>query len=494
MLAKEKLYVKGRVHCTMALARLVRNDELKYSLDACARRIGYEKDDTVEEYISENKLYEKVSIPGKKQKETIKYYNQVPLNIMVKYGEKDAMLTYKLGIYQEQKFKEMNLMEVYENELKLTKTCFDMELRGVQLDMDYVRDANLHEFWLLDEAKQNFKTLSGITYKAGPKCLAAAFEALNLEYPLTEKGNPCFNKEALSKMDNPLADIIRRIRTHEKNIGTYYSSFSYYADDSGCLHANIRQGGTETGRFSYSDPNLQNIPKEDGGRYPVRRSFKPREGFRFVMIDYDQQEYRMMLDYAGETTLIDKVLAGVDVHQATADIVRISRTEAKTLNFALLYGAGKYKISEMLGIPEAEATHLIDRYFLELPYVRHFLRSVKTVGGDRGWIQNWLGRRCYILKPEYNYILPNHLIQGGCADVIKVAMNKCADYLKGKLSSMLIQVHDELLFEVHESELDIIPDLRSIMESVYKPRNGLNLTCSVDYSTRSWHDKEPYES
>jgi DNA polymerase-1 len=243
--------------------------------------------------------------------------------------------------------------------------------------------------------------------------------------------------------------------------------------------------------MSYSNPNLQNIPKEDEPEdltkpYIVRESFIPRDGYHFVSLDYDQVEYRLMLDYAGEMKVIRRVLEGEDLHQVMADMVGVSRKIAKTLNFAVLYGSGSDNIAKMLGISSSQASELKLQYFGRLPKVSNFISRVKSVGRARGYIVNWMGRRCHLDNRKFAYRLPNHLIQGGAADVIKQAMIVNADYLRRKRSFMTVQIHDDILHEIHNSELDIVPDIKKIMESVYTPKNGMKLTVSPEISKRSW--------
>jgi DNA polymerase-1 len=252
----------------------------------------------------------------------------------------------------------------------------------------------------------------------------------------------------------------------------------------------MNQGGTQTGRFSYSAPNLQNVPKEavEGKDFYVRKCFVPRPGYCFVMIDYDQQEYRLMVDLAGENELIKKINGGLDVHTATAEMMGVDRTTAKTINFMLLYGGGHEKLAKALGITNLRAKELKGRYFRTLPKVERFIKETKIGGELLGLVTNWMMRRYYLFDKGKAYILPNHIIQGGCADVIKSAMVKISTFLEASnyLTHMLVQVHDELLFEVHESELHLVPKFKEIMESIYKPMRGLHLTCGVDHSWESW--------
>jgi len=500
MLAHQGIHIKGQVHDTLAVARMIKNNHMSYSLDSCAKRdLGIEKDDSVEEYIKKQKLWEWVAIPGKKKRDKIKYYQHVPLRIMQKYGESDGRIVYDLGKHQLQKIKELRLECLYESECNLTKTCFAMEWAGIKIDAPFVRKAKDKAIVdQLDKIKE-FEYRSYLNWKDSSLNFVDAFRPLGVPIPVTEKGNPSFNEDALknimvnAKDDRAkiLAKLILGIRKDEKIIGTYYSSFLYYMDDNQVIHANIRQGGTDTGRFSYSDPNLQNIHKQDGdAEFPLRRSFVPRDGYCLTMIDYDQQEFRMMLDYAGELGLIKKIMEGQDVHQSTAEMVGISRPQAKTLNFGLLYGMGAGRLADQLNVSLAEAKMLKDKYFARLPKVKVFIRDVIKTGEVRGYIYNWRGRRYYIDKADFAYKLPNHLIQGGCADVIKTAMIRIHEVLKNMKSRMLIQVHDELVFEIHKDELDIVPKIKTIMENAYPPKHGMQLTCSVEHSWKSWADKE----
>jgi DNA polymerase-1 len=484
-------YIRGRIHCTQAVARIIYNQHISYSLDACVQRAFKEKkDDGVEKWIKANKAYTWETIEGKKKRIKNKHYDQVPFDIMFDYGCSDVELVRKLGVWQLDKMPP-DYQEVYERECKLVKTCMDMEQEGIKIDKEYVAYAKEEEKRLLAKAKESATEQANEEYKNGPKWLSAAFDRVGQQYRINpQTGNPMFDKDELAGMDSPLARTVREIRTREKYIGTYYSSFQHFGGVGGIVHANIRQSGTDTGRFSYSDPNLQNVPKEEDfkrGTVQVRKCFVPREGHCFVMIDFDQQEFRLMLDYAGETSLIRKIMEhGEDVHQATADMLGVSRKEAKTLNFGLLYGMGYAKLSNQLSISPAEAKELRRLYFARLPHVQKFINGVVSKAESRGYIKTWAGRRLYFPDSEYAYKAPNHLIQGGCGDIAREAMNRLSDLLAGYNTNMLVQVHDELLFEVPFDELELVDDLRKEMEDVYVPHNGMQLTCGVEHSWVSW--------
>jgi DNA polymerase-1 len=304
----------------------------------------------------------------------------------------------------------------------------------------------------------------------------------------------------LGKIDNPIVSQILAIREHEKYIGTYYSSFLHYSKLDGRIHCNLNQAGTETGRFSSSNPNMQNCPKEDdeeyvSAPYSVRKCFIPDDDALFYMIDYDQMEYRLLLDYAGEKSLITQVNDGVDVHQATASMMGVSRKIAKTLNFMLLYGGGAAKLATALGVPLNKALELKALYFSRLPNIAKFVKQVIQVGGERGYIHNNYGRRCHIMNSDDAYILPNHLIQGTGADVIKFAMVHAYDYLNlvNARTKILLNVHDELLIQTYSDELHHVDKIHSIMQTIYKSKNGLDLTCSMAHSYKSWAYRDKVE-
>lgn len=498
----EGIEIHGTVICTEVQERLVKNNYLgskPYSLAAAAKRRGLRKDEFVDEYISKHKLYDNIEIPGKKKIVQLKHFELVPFEIISKRATGDADLHYQIGVDQLDYMQKNNYyLDLTRTEWALTKVCFQMERNGVKIDDTYTKEALSHEEKEINKAKDEFRAATGITFSDGRTCLSNAFRVLGESYPTTEKGNPSFTEAVLEQMTTPVAQMVNKIRKHQKRAATYYSSFLYFADENKIVHPNMRQSGTETGRFSYSDPNLQNVPKEDEDpnlEFYVRKCFVPKyEGWPLVMIDYAQQEFRMMLDYAGQLDLIKKINEGFDPHQATAELVGIPRRPAKILNFGLLYGMGIDKLANNMAVETAVAAEYREKYFAKMPNVRRFLKQVARVGRERGYIRNWAGRRCHVYEnpkepdKDYSYILPNHLIQGGGADVLKKAMVEIDIYFKSKKmrTEMNLQVHDELVFNWHPSEFEEIPVVKKIMEDVYLPRNGMRLDCSVDHSFKSW--------
>lgn len=505
MLAKEGIFISGTVHCTYAIERVIRNNyfgDSAYRLEGLAERRGWAKDDKVAEYISKHRLYSRVEIPGKKKIVQLKHFDQVPLDVIVPYGCQDGRVTLNIGVDQLQTLARLDHDRdkrqppwgtVVENEIRFTKTAFRMERRGVMIDKPFVAKALEYEIEKINSYQRQFTDMTGEKFVDSGKLFQKVFDAVGEKYPLTEKGNPSFKAEVLDDMTSPIASVINNIRHHDKRAGTYYASFLYFVGDGDIIHPDVRQAGTETGRCSYRDSNLQNVPKEDEPEdqetpYHVRESFIPRPGHFYYSVDYKQQEFRMMLDYAGEMRLIKAINEGADVHTATAELCGITRKQAKTINFGLLYGMGIEKLARSLGITVREAKELKATYFGKLPYVQAFIRKVIGAGEARGYVHNWAGRRCHIAQKDWAYILPNHLIQGGCSDVIKTAQNRIDDMLlsRNSPSSMLLQVHDELLIETPFGDERIIEPIKDIMEAVYPSQNGMRLDVSIEHRLVNW--------
>lgn len=511
MLEQSGIDLGGMIHCTQAQARVEYNEHLKYSLEACAERIGYEKDSTVEKYIESAKLWEWQSIPGKKVRSKNKHYDQVPFDLIAPYGLIDAQITFALGQSQEKAFEQASqgiadglpsLLVVSRNERKLIRTVASMERVGIKIDQEYCLRAARFEANRADGASLLFRERTGRDFVSSAATFKDVFSSERDLWSWTEKGNASFESSTLARFQNPAARHILEYRD-AKSKSDFYHGFLYHADASHVVHPHFNPAGTSTGRFSSSEPNLQNLTNEENvasSEWSVRRAFIPRPGFIFVMLDYSAMEYRMMLDYAchevGRLTPLTKlVLDGMDVHEATAQMatesgVPITRKQAKTVNFLTLYGGGNRKLAEGLGCMEGEASQIRQAIFRAAPEIEALISRVSGVVSFRKWIQNWLGRVYQFPDPRFSYKACNALIQGGCADVVKVAMNQIHDFLSGKRSRMLLTIHDEIVLEVHDTEIDFVPKaVQKIMETVY-PAQYLPLTVGMEWSKTSLADKE----
>lgn len=540
-LHQENLEILGKIHCTQAMERVVFNDYPpgSYDLDSCARRLGFEKDDAVEKYITSHKLwtYTGEEKPGTKQK--LKHYENIPFEIIHPYAEKDAEITFKLGEYQTETIKKISALskeksfpieadqeESYQNwnaknknkssiatsmptlrdvqsfEQRLTPTIFRMESVGVRIDPGYTLRAASHAHDGASFALAEYRNLTGKTLVTSSKHFQETLIEDKEKWVKTEKGNYSFEADILKTFTSRAAHCVLDYRDSisRKN---FYHGFLWHADSLGTIHPTFNPAGTATGRFSSSHPNLQNLTAEEGDEekeFIVRRSFVPRPGFIFVMLDYDQMEYRLMFDEAckrwgNETDLVRKIKEGADPHQATADIITsmgkmtLTRKKAKNGNFAILYGAGIKTLAKTIQASEEEAHSLKTAIWRAAPEVKNLIIELSDEAITEGYITNWAGRRSYLVNRDHVFKMPNYLIQGGCADVNKIALNRMDEYLLDKKSRLLLTIHDEAVLEVHESEIASVPKAcKEIMENVY-PYKYLPLTCGVEWSAKSLGDK-----
>ncbi len=503
MLTSKGVDVVGIISDDNVAARIQYNAHMQYNLAAQAKRAGMEKlDDKIKDYIAEHGLYEiRRDFFGVETKQP--RYDLVPEPLMFEYACRDARLTYDLHHIHTAKFDDHD-WRVFNNERKLTRVCYQMERLGVRLDKEYTLKAMYHELDLMEQLNAKYLELTGQEFVNSAKSVQ---KVLPFQLPVTDSGNPSLTDDVIETLMQdmvgvhdvaiPVLKLVQGIRHYDKRISTYYKPYLNMMDSRGLIHPTMWQAGTKTGRFSYSDPNLQNIPKEEDSvePYVVRGCFVPTPGNVFVSLDYSQMEYYLMIAYANEVDIIKSIMNGADFHQATADLFGIKRKEAKTLNFAILYGAGNEKLAGMLGVSVSEAARLKTKYFMALPKVEAFVDKVIRTGRSRGYVRNWIGRRLYA---DYNhcYALPNHLIQGGGADVVKVAMVQIAEQLPD--AKMVLQIHDQLVFDLAPEQCWMIPRIKDIMESVFPDMNGVRLKVDVSWSDKSLAERDmkkgiPYE-
>lgn len=507
----------GTIHDSMCVARILDSTLFpnEFSLDACAKKIGYVKQDIVKEFLLKTRCYSEEKSPGKKTTKKNFHYSLAPWDLIVPYGEKDGEITYRLAEWQLSELAAQasltvqglpTVRNVYENECKLVRTVFEMERRGVLIDRDFCQRAIVASEKALVDAAAEYERHAGRPFKDSPKDFQAVFETDRERWVMGDvtaggKQNPSFDSEVLQTFQNPAAKCVLEWRK-AKSDANYYHGFLYEADPEGVIHASFNQHATVHGRFSSSNPNLQNLTKDDDEdlkrEFVVRRAVVPRPGNVFHMLDYDQMEYRFMLDYAarfalddtGVKALIQKVLGGLDVHQATADVASIDRRSAKTTNFAIIYGSGLALLSNRLGVTSKRAGEIRDSIFSAAPEIRWFISRAMDAAEKRGYVVNWFGRRCRFPDARFAYRAPNYLVAGGCADIVKLAMNQIDDYLQPFRTKLVLMIHDELVLEGPPDEAaTVVPAVKAIMEKAY-PHRFLPLTCGVDHSFKSLADKE----
>lgn len=505
MLRKHYDVTKLHIVDVATLARLCDINKINYKLDTVGRdELSEEKTMSLTKYCKENGLFTPKKDPYNPLKKVIKHhFEKIPLSVMATYAEQDALLTYRLGEHLSLKLLELDelvggsvgVTEVLENEIKCTPVLFNMEKHGMLLDIPYTKEAMAYEQQREQDARRRFESLAGIPFTDSSKCLAQGFAKFPEDLakaPRTPTGNISFAADVLENFESELGGVVRTIRDSTKRVSTYFSNFLDLQDGEGRLHGNFVQFGTKTGRLSCRTPNLQNVPKNKdlGSDYPIRKCFIPPRGKVLVGIDYDQMEYRMLLDLAGEMPVIKKVLEGEDLHQATADQMGVTRDQAKTLNFMLLYGGGVDKLAEALNVDKAVAQELKQTYFAKLPRVTSLVNYLIKRVKDQGYIRSSEGRIYTFPDRNFAYKAPNYVIQGGCADVVKRALPELSKAISNLPETHIVcQVHDEVLFEMREEDMGCIPGLVDIMVGAYKHKH-LPLTCSPAMSKISWANLE----
>jgi DNA polymerase I-like protein with 3'-5' exonuclease and polymerase domains len=493
------LKINGTIVDTMIAGSLVNENRFRYDLGSLGRDyLGKGKNETV--------LLETAKQWGIDPKSEM---YKLPAMYVGEYAERDAELT--LELWQEMK-KQMLAEEVtsiFELETELFPCLVDMRFLGVRVD---VEAANQLKHKLLTEEKeclQKVKKETGIdTQIWAARSIAQVFQKLNLPFDRTEKTNsPSFTKNFLKNHPHPIVKHIARAREINKAHTTFIDTILKH-EHKGRIHAEINQlrsdqGGTVTGRFSYANPNLQQIPARNKELGPMIRSlFIPEQGCKWGCFDYSQQEPRLVVHYAaldglyGVNDVIDAYKEGeADFHQIVAEMAEIPRSQAKTINLGLFYGMGKNKLMAELGINEDKAKNLFKQYHNRVPFVKTLMDSVMRKAANNGRIRTWLGRRCRFdlwepnqygihkalpheqalaehgpgIRRAYTYKALNRLIQGSAADMTKKAMIE----LHKEGITPHIQVHDELDISVNDNAEKI----KDIMESAVE----LEVPTKVDY-------------
>lgn len=520
MLNVEGIELKGSLHDTMIVERLLSYTCDSFSLSQTALRYGSNKDDGVEKWFSKNKKIGQsvFHVEHKDRPIENRHYDRVPPEIMIPYGYQDVISTWEVYQGQLLKFPRMQSLirsntikfqDLYEQEMALLRVVFDMERSGVKIDRKYIKDAIQELSQKQIELCMQFHEITGEFFDGTPsqkkRVLASIEEQWKYGKP-TQKGtvNPKFDKKTLSKLESPVAELIKVINSTKYDLKVF-QSYLYHANDKDTIHASFDQHYPVTGRFSSSNPNLQNIKKPDKDDVNfentlfARRAFIPRPDRKYLMMDYSQMEYVLVTEYAQPQAVIEKLLNNEDYHQITATIAGIPRKKAKGVNFGLIYGMGDGSLAENLGISIAEASSLRQKILGEIPEIGQFLSSVKTNLSVYGNIFTWKGRVFEMPDRSTHYKGPNALIQGGCADIVKAAMvafnmhvNENRAYYFTKymfVPYMVMQIHDEFIFEVSVDFSDEdIRIIKQVLEKVY-PYKKVPMRVGVDVGVNNLADK-----
>jgi len=505
--------INGFIIDTMVMLSLIDENRRWYSLNSASY-------DYLGEVKSEQSLREAAEAAGVDAKSEM---YKLPAMYVGSYAEKDAELTLELFRVLSREIQKQNLQNVFDLETNLFPCLVEMRFKGVRVDVEQAHTLKQKLVSQEEELLLQVKKETGIeTQIWAARSIAKVFDKLSLDYLRTEKTqSPSFTKNFLQEHKHPLVQKIAKAREINKAHTTFIDTILKH-EHKGRIHADINpiksdQGGTVTGRFSYSNPNLQQIPARNKDLGPmIRGLFIPEKDHTWGCFDYSQQEPRLVVHYAATTEPIcfnDSVTKivekfkddSVDFHQTVADMANISRSQAKTINLGLFYGMGKAKLQAELGLnTKQEAENLFNQYHDNVPFVRELMNRTSSFAQTSGSIGTLLGRKCRFDKWEpatfgmhtpmtleeaertygrgrirraFTYKALNKLIQGSAADMTKKAMLDL--YQEGIIPH--IQIHDELDLSIESQEQ--AKKIIEIMENAVK----LTIPNKVDYeSGKTW--------
>ena len=463
-----------------------------YCLNSVATR--HNMDDLSEFYLGHKTIhFSDVAGSGKKQLS----FNEVSLDQAVPYACEDVIVTHELNKVLEEKIGQFpKLQALYRTlELPLVKIMLKLERNGALIDVASLYNQQVQIKAEMAKIQAQAFDIAGDEFNLeSPKQIQQILfseEGLGLEpKKKTPKGQPSTNEEALKLLDHPLVDLLMSYRTLTKLNSTYLEALPKQINArTGRLHTSYHQAVTATGRLSSSKPNLQNIPirSEQGAR--IRSAFVASKGNVIVAADYSQIELRIMAHISKDKSLVEAFNNNVDVHSATAaqmfdtpldEVSKEQRRNAKAINFGLIYGMSAFGLAKQIDVSRTEAKEYIDAYFANYPGVLEYMDSTKEKAKEQGFVETIEGRRLYLPQVNAkNKMLQQHALrtainapmQGSSADIIKKAMLDIQTWIDSESNGvkMLMQVHDELVFEMPaEKAQDYAEVVRSMMENAVK--------------------------
>ena len=432
-------------------------------------------------------------------------FSNVDLNEACAYAAEDAVITLKVYNALVEEFKKEgceNLIDLaHEVEFDFIYVLASMQNVGVKIDTSFLEGLKVKSLKHIQELSSKIYELAGTEFNINsPKQLGVIlFETLGLKAGKKTKTGYSTNEAVLQKLlgEHDIISVLLDYREAYKLQSTYIEPLLELAlkDEQNRIYTSFLQTGTATGRLSSKNPNLQNIPvKSEAGR-EIRKAFIAKEGYKLISIDYSQIELRLLAHFSKDEALLKAFNEGLDIHTQTAvkifgeEEAQSKRNIAKSINFGLLYGMGSRKLGETLGIPSKEAKTYIESYFKAFSSVKDYLKSIEDDALEKGYVETLLKRRRLfdfdsapaMLRASFLREAVNTRFQGSAADLIKMSMNKIFDkYLHNEDIIMLLQIHDELIFEVKEENIEKITlDIKEIMENVYSLNVPLLTSVSV---------------
>jgi DNA polymerase-1 len=471
VLLNHGIELRGIAHDTMLQSYVLDSTASRHDMDTlCLKHLGHST-------IS----FEEIAGKGKKQLT----FNQIALEQAAPYAAEDADMTLQLHQHFWPQLEALDgQRKLYQSiEIPLVSVLSDIERNGVRVDAEMLGKHSGELLLRMDELVRQAYEVAGEEFNlASPKQIQAIFfDKLGLPViRKTPKGQPSTAEdvlEELAAMGHELPQLILEHRGLSKLRSTYTDKLPEQINPrTGRVHTSYHQAVTATGRLSSSDPNLQNIPIRNAEGRRIRQAFIAPEGFKILAADYSQIELRIMAHLSGDRGLLDAFAAGKDIHRATAaevfgtaleEVSTEQRRAAKAVNFGLIYGMSAFGLAKQLGVERAEAQRYVDLYFARYPGVKAYMDNTREQAKSRGYVETLFGRRLFL--PEINArnaqrrqyaerTAINAPMQGSAADIIKQAMIAVAQWLKNSdtKTRMIMQVHDELVFEVPEAETSAV--------------------------------------
>ena len=508
MLANARVNMKGRLYDTMFLSKLTRAEAFTHSLYDIAteaQRLGYPIHLQYENMLDAYKARYKITD-----------YRQIPHDLMTQYTCADVWNTMIIFQMLYPMLKEYDVEQLYNIEIEMLVVAYAMERRGIKLDLEYEHVLIPELINECDEAERNIYESAGVTFNINSgQQLEAVLKQMGyghlIEYNKpTEgmlskgivKGNPKFDKFEMERLENegvPLIANIQRYKNAEKLLNTFAIKLYEMRDFDGYVHCNFNTIEAKTGRFSISAPSMQNLPRRKDDR--VRGAFIAPECYRLYDFDFKSQESIILAHYSRAEYLLEMVRKGEDIHKATAslvysknvaDVTKSERSDAKSVGFAVTYGAGASKVASMTGKSLEEAQYIIKTYMKNIPEVDVFIRTANKVAKERKRIKTVLGRQVYVERGR-EYACVNYVIQGSAADSTKSRMVEIYKFLKANnyKSYPILQVHDSLLQCIHEDEQQLLGYLRWLQTERQLFRVDITVDVAVCHPT--WKDKQDIE-
>jgi DNA polymerase-1 len=435
-------------------------------------------------------------------------FSNVDVSKACEYAAEDALMTLKLFNKQLEVFKENEDEELlklaFDLEFEFIYVLADMENNGIKVDVNLLEELKGINYKYIQELTTDIYEVSGVEFNINStKQLGVVlFETLGLATAKKTKTGYSTDEAVLSGLvdAHPVISLLLKYREAYKLQSTYIEPLLELGlkNPDNRIHTSFLHTGTATGRLSSKNPNLQNIPVRSGAGAKIREAFIPKDGFKLVGIDYSQIELRLLAHFSGDEALVDAFKNDLDIHYQTAvkifgeNEAKEKRSIAKSINFGLLYGMGSKKLGDTLGISSKEAKIYIDSYFEAFKSVKNYLKSIEEFSHTNGYIKTLLNRKRLfdfesanaMIKAAYLREAVNTLFQGSAADLIKLSMVEIyKKYKNNDNVKLLLQIHDELIFEVKEEIVEeITNDLKEIMENIYKLEIPLKVSVCVGNS------------